>query len=314
LLKNTSQLVFDDKFLLQKPKEPLNMKRFSVISCSRRTDIPAKNMNWIVNQIKQGYVEVKNPFNPLQIANISLKPKDVQCWIWWSKNFKFWIEYFDENEDIFKQYKGHYFQFTINCQSEVEKGISTSLDDRINQTADILHRLGKQGRIMWRFDPLIVWKDIKTKTIFQNWKLNTFENICKKLSNVGLKDLTISFATGYEKVVKRMLNRGKEFIIIPQKEKITIIKDIVRIAENYSFNPTYCCGELDFIKNANIKPSKCIDGKKINKYFGINANLQKDSGQRKNCLCTLSKDIGGYSGKFVCPINCDYCYASIKKY
>jgi len=63
----------------------VNTKRIiksPIISCSRRTDIPAFLMDWVINRIRIGYVDVPNPFYPSQIARVSLKPEDVKCWVW----------------------------------------------------------------------------------------------------------------------------------------------------------------------------------------------------------------------------------------
>ncbi|MFX1447131.1 MAG: DUF1848 family protein, partial [Promethearchaeota archaeon] len=88
-----------------------------IISCSRRTDIPAFLMNWVLDRIQTGYVDVVNPFNRSQVSRISLTSKDVKCWVWWSKDFGKWIDCFQEEPEVFKSYKGHYFQFTINSPS-----------------------------------------------------------------------------------------------------------------------------------------------------------------------------------------------------
>jgi len=49
-----------------------------IISCSRRTDIPAFLMDWVIDRIQIGYVDVVNPFNLNQISRASLKPEDVK--------------------------------------------------------------------------------------------------------------------------------------------------------------------------------------------------------------------------------------------
>ncbi len=50
---------------------PIN--KSPIISCSRRTDIPAFLMEWIIHQIEIGYVDVVNPFNRKQVSRVSLK-------------------------------------------------------------------------------------------------------------------------------------------------------------------------------------------------------------------------------------------------
>lgn len=59
--------------------EKKGIMKSPIISCSRRTDIPAFLMEWVVRRIKEGYVDVVNPFNRKQVNRISLKPSDVKC-------------------------------------------------------------------------------------------------------------------------------------------------------------------------------------------------------------------------------------------
>lgn len=41
----------------------LEITKSEIISCSRRTDIPAFLMNWVKECMKQGFVDVKNPYS-----------------------------------------------------------------------------------------------------------------------------------------------------------------------------------------------------------------------------------------------------------
>lgn len=57
-----------------------------IISASRRTDIPSYYTEWFLNRLKEGYVYVRNPFNPHQISEISLAPAVVDGIVFWTKN------------------------------------------------------------------------------------------------------------------------------------------------------------------------------------------------------------------------------------
>ena len=73
-----------------------------------------------------------------------------------------------------------------------------------------------------------------------------------------------------------------------------------------------CC-QPDLITLKGIEQAHCIDGKRIEQIIGESVSKAKDSGQRKECGCIKSRDIGGYTGIFRCKHNCDYCYASPAK-
>ncbi|KKN19828.1 hypothetical protein LCGC14_0941820 [marine sediment metagenome] len=50
----------------------MNIVKSLIISCSRRTDIPAFLMTWIIERLKEGYVDVVNSFNKNQVTRIFL--------------------------------------------------------------------------------------------------------------------------------------------------------------------------------------------------------------------------------------------------
>ena len=145
-----------------------------IISCSRRTDIPAFLMDWVLEKIQVGYVDVVNPFNRKQVSRISLKNKDVKCWVWWSKNFKDWISMYEKHPQVFKSYKGHYFQFTINSPSELEQNLKVSLEERFSQLNWLIEEFGSKA-ISFRYDPIIFYKKKGEKRVRHN--LNKFKYI-----------------------------------------------------------------------------------------------------------------------------------------
>jgi hypothetical protein len=57
-----------------------------IISASRRADIPGFYAEWFMNRLQEGYCLAPNPFNPRQVARISLLPESVEAIVFWSKN------------------------------------------------------------------------------------------------------------------------------------------------------------------------------------------------------------------------------------
>jgi len=280
-----------------------------IISCSRRTDIPAFLMDWVIEKIKLGYVDVVNPFNRKQISRVSLKPSDIKCWVWWSKNFKYWIECYEQNKSLFKQFKGHYFQFTINSPSELERNISVSLEERFKQLEWLIREFSLLA-VNFRYDPIVFYKRINSNQIKNN--LSKFEYILENVSRLGLREIIFSFATIYPKVQKRMHSRGLIPINPDYTKKKEILNRLIRVCSDFDVQLKACC-QPELLDVEGIEQAHCIDAYRIEKLITETIPKQKDTGQRKDCGCFKSKDIGGYSGIFRCKHNCDYCYASPAK-
>ena len=51
-----------------------------------RTDIPAFYSEWFINRIKEGFVFVRNPYNPVQVTRYSLSPDVVDLISFCTKN------------------------------------------------------------------------------------------------------------------------------------------------------------------------------------------------------------------------------------
>jgi len=129
---------------------------------------------------------------------------------------------------------------------------------------------------------------------------------------LGVKEVIFSFATIYPKVKNRMLMRGFSPLNLPTKKKEEITQKMIKISDNYDVILKACC-QPDLLKINGIEQAHCIDAKKIEKLIGEPVENVRDKGQRKDCGCYKSKDIGGYTGIFRCKHNCAYCYASPAK-
>jgi hypothetical protein len=281
----------------------------SIISASRRTDIPAFLMDWVNVKIRKGFVDVTNPFNRKQIYRVSLKPMDVKCWVWWSKNFDKWIKNYNENRELFDLYKGHYFQFTINSPSELEQNIKISLEERFDQLNWLINKFSLLA-VNFRFDPIIMYRKKDSNQIKNN--LDRFEYIIENVSSLGIKEMTFSFVTIYSKVRNRMLSRGYIPIELGIEKKVEVLNNLLKICDKYNIRMKACC-QPDLLHIEGIEQAHCIDANKIETLIGESIEKVRDSGQRKGCGCYKSKDIGGYTGIFKCKNNCTYCYANPAK-
>ena len=57
-----------------------------IINTGSRTDIPAFYSRWFYNRIREGYVLVRNPYNPEQVSRYRLAPDVVDCISFCTKN------------------------------------------------------------------------------------------------------------------------------------------------------------------------------------------------------------------------------------
>ena len=83
------------------------MKR--IISVSRRTDVPAFYGDWFMACLNEGFAGVVNPFGGQKYI-VSLRPQDVVCFMFWSKNFAPFLE---NLEAINRMGYKFYFNYTV---------------------------------------------------------------------------------------------------------------------------------------------------------------------------------------------------------
>ncbi|HOU83374.1 MAG TPA: DUF1848 domain-containing protein [Spirochaetota bacterium] len=295
-----------------------------IISASRATDIPAFYSDWLINRFEQGYAAKINPYDRSKISYISLKK--VKAIVFWSKI----PEPLIDRLDYFNTRKiAYYFQFTLNDyeKENLEPGLP-KLNKRIETFQRLSEKIGKE-KVIWRFDPLV-----KTDITSYDDLLERITKIADKIVPFTDK-LVFSFAEieSYRKVKRAFSSRKDIFSLTPEKyqathdEKISFVKKLSAIIpELKKLNPDFqiasCADSIDY-SIYGILPNRCIDDELLLK-ISDDAELHqflhpsifrdeyylKDRGQRKNCGCILSRDIGAYDS---CPHFCLYCYANSSK-
>ncbi|ETJ28681.1 hypothetical protein Q604_UNBC16670G0001, partial [human gut metagenome] len=48
-----------------------------ILQTGQRTDIPAFYGQWLINRIREGFVDVRNPYNPLQVTRYPINHEVV---------------------------------------------------------------------------------------------------------------------------------------------------------------------------------------------------------------------------------------------
>lgn len=272
----------------------------TIISASRRTDIPAFYLDWFIDRIKQGFVEVRNPFYPKNTKRVVLTPDQVEWIVFWSRNYG----HFLRKRQYFEAYQ-LFFHFTIVSPSILEKS-PMPIERQLNQLEQLVQLYGAE-RIIWRYDPLVFWHDgAKLNT---NFSEKEFEFLAKTITSFGIKSCTISIAHPYAKFEKRLKTKFPQLSLIEQKDDfaLKIVNILLEIATSYQLEIKACCTDF-LLKNPNIHKAACIDGRLLNR-LSSNKVSEAKAPTRPECACTKSIDIGDYRSQ-PCYFGCIYCYAN----
>lgn len=263
-----------------------------IISASRRTDIPAFYSEWFFGRLKEGFAEVKNPFNS-SLRRVSLKPEDVDCFVFWTKNPKPMLERLEE----LKGYE-YYFQFTLNSYgADIEKNVPSKYGELIDTFKALSERIGSK-RLVWRYDPILA--TIKyTSEYHTEW----FGKLARELKG-AFDACVISFIDSYAKTEKRFRENGVRELT--EAEILKIAENFSEISKEYGFKINTCAESAD-LSRFGIGHSNCIDRERIEALTGKLLEVKKDKYQRKECGCCESTDIGAYN---TCIHKCVYCYAN----
>lgn len=293
-----------------------------ILSVSRATDIPAFHSEWFINRWKAGYSVWFNPYtgNPQYVSY-----EKVKGIVFWTKNPSKKIIEFQKELDA--QGIHTYFQYTLNDYDK--EGFEPNLPPlsaRIERFKELSQAVGKE-RVIWRFDPLMIVPKL----------IERVENIGEQLKGYTDK-LVFSFIdiAAYKKVQANLVALNvydKEDVLngefTPEYMNIAASK-LAALRDKWAKEgwniELATCGEKFDLDKYNIQHNRCIDSELFKKiasddksflnyldYGGLlsietrTTKEWKDKGQRLECGCMLSKDIGRYN---TCPHFCVYCYAN----
>lgn len=312
-----------------------------IISASRSTDIPAFYAKWFINRLKAGYCVWYNPFNhkPLYVSF-----EKCRAVVFWTKNPKPLMPYLEELDNRGINY---YFQFTLN--DYVNEGFEpnvASVKSRLETFIQLSERIGKE-RVIWRFDPIIITPQLSPREILKKiWRLgDSLRGHTDKLV-FSFVDVA-AYRKVQNNLVKETLffNKGNVLSAESSASQIQeIVEGLVKCRnrwkeEGWEVALATCAEKID-LDSYGIEHNRCIDGELMKRIFKNDIDLVyyinygklpdhnalfdtsgdevkplspekiKDKGQRKECGCMISKDIGMYN---TCLHNCVYCYANTSK-
>lgn len=270
-----------------------------IISASRRTDIPAFYAEWFMNRIRAGFVLVRNPFNANQIKHVSLKAEDVEAIVFWTRNPENLMPHLDELDDLSYRYSFHY---TITGYPSALEQATPDEERACRVFVKLSERIGAD-RVLWRYDPILLCNLVDFAS-----HIRGFERISARLDG-KTRRVTISFAEIYRKTAKNLGRiAGLTYSDIARDPELsrTLASELSRIAIRHGMEIRSCATSID-LRDVGVRPGSCIDGRIIPSGPGFGPSRPKDKGQRPNCNCVKSIDIGQYN---TCLHGCHYCYAT----
>ena len=272
-----------------------------IISASRRTDIPAFYSRWFFNRLDAGFCEVPHPFNAKLVYRIELTPGEVDAIVFWTRNPAPMLGRLPELDDRGYRY---YFQYTLTPYGHDLDPFTPALDRRIETFLKLSHKVGFE-RVVWRNDPIIV----SDKTDF-DFHLRSFSQLARKLAG-HTEQVTISLVEFYRKVDWRLRALEQQGWVFEREvrerpEFPDFLAALAKTAQSAGMRIAACADAQDYSKWG-IKKARCVDGALINRLWGLEVSCAKDPGQRADCLCAKSRDIGVMD---TCLHGCLYCYST----
>ena len=259
-----------------------------ILNVSGRTDIVAFYSKWFMNRYREGFVDVRNPFNPKMVSRIYFE--DVDAIMFCTKNPLPILKYLKEiNKPII-------FHVTLTSyHKDIEPNVPNK--DKIIEAIKELSNIVGIDNLSVRYDPLFISDKYNIE-----YHKKAFDRLCLLLDGY-VKKIIISFIDDYKNVRKneKKLNYrkftendyqeiGLSFSESARKHGMTVqtcFED--RNLSEYGFNIGECIShEFAYI----------LTGKKY-----PNWKARKE----QKCNCVQMVDIGAYN---TCNHLCKYCYAN----
>lgn len=267
-----------------------------IISASYKTDIPAFYGDWFMNRLRAGYCKMVNPYNR-RVSRVDLTRAAVDGFVFWTKNAGPFLDRLDEVAAL-----GYPFvvQYAINGYP---RALETSVVDArrsIEHMKRIRARFGARVPV-WRYDTIVF-----TSLTPPAFHRRNFAWMAKELAGVT-DEVVISFAQIYSKTRRNLDSAanaaGFTWEDPPPAVKLELAAELAEIARGQGIRLSLCA-QPEFLVPGAVE-ARCVDARRLADVAGrpITAPQQ---GNRPDCACHLSRDIGEYD---TCPHGCVYCYA-----
>lgn len=263
-----------------------------IINTGQRTDIPAFYAEWFANRLKEGFVCVRNPYNPHQVSRYRLDPSVVDAIGFCTKNPVPMFPYME----LLKAYGQYWFVTITPYGRDIEPNVPDKhgLLEAFKKLSDMVGI----DSIGWRYDPIFI-----SEKYTLDYHLRAFKQMAAALAGYT-KTVVISFIDLYKKV-KRNFPEVQE---VPAEERMILGKYIIDIATECGMT-VKPCAEGNDLAIYGAACGGCMLISDYEKAIGKPMKVPKSKGARAECACYISCDIGAYN---TCKHLCRYCYANAK--
>jgi len=260
-----------------------------ILNISGRTDIVAFYSDWLINRLDEGFIDVRNPFNPKMVSRIMMD--DVDLLFFCTKNPD---PILDKLKDIKKKI---YFHVTLTSyKKDIEPHIPPKgkVIESIKKLSNII---GKENLVI-RYDPIFISEEYSL-----DYHVKAFDRLCELLDGYVCKIL-IHFINDYKNV--RNNYSTLKYRKLTEKDYEIIGRSFSKSAKKHNIVVHTCNEERDLTEFGFIKDD-CISKELA---FKLTGKIYKKKWKARKdliCQCVEMVDIGVYN---TCKHFCKYCYAN----
>lgn len=266
-----------------------------IISASRRTDLPAYYAGWLMGRFRAGCCVAVNPFNAAQRRTVSLLPADVDCVFFWTRDPLPLLPFLPELDASGIR---SLFHFSLTPYGAPLERDARGLGERIDAFLALARAVGPD-RACFRYDPVVFGG---------GWGLDShaeaFARIARELEGSCFRART-SFLDSYAASDARLARLPGGPYCAPSPEEAAALGAVLAREAAGAGMSLASCAEPEGMA-PDLPRGACVDAGWVRDVYGIEVAVGRDGGQRADCLCAKSVDIGAYG---TCPRGCSYCYA-----
>ena len=266
----------------------------TIVSVSRRTDIPAFYTRWFMNRVRAGWCTYPNPMFPAKICTVDLTPESVAGFVFWTRNARPLLPYLNELRD--RGYAYYILYTVVNYPRELDPR-SPSPEHAAETMRRLCNRLGPDP-VTWRYDPII----LNARGLSPAWHRENFARLLELLAP-STATVVLSIVDPYRKTTRRMGNTGDGVVYDPE-EYTALLAALARQARERGLAVQSCAETTVDIPD--ITPGPCVDADLRARLSGEKVSRARHR-HRPGCLCHRSVDIAVNN---TCGFGCRYCYAT----